>query len=393
MWFCSSPRGCALPRQGIYGNPSSCEDGINCFKEKVMKKKSKPQLRALGIIAAGLAVLMVLGACGGLLDDDTYKAGSPQAGGGEPLAEGGENLVEVRVQLPSTGARSVSADMAKLYYVDYQEVIFKDRLPGADEETYYIGTAVMGQEYLTISVLANKTYDVLYLGGWLQNRTLLVTAFTNDANGYNPNGSGITIEAGKANVIKLYVNPLDLALAGEQAQGNPADVFFSWGSAPKEISRLHGKDIATLKLEISEVAIFQDLKIKIETEKFKDLIHAEGTNFSFFQNEMVLTPLTDIFEPLMLTNPSPSVASDSVTYEYVFGAHTLPEKLKSHIDAGLRYNFQYYAFGDPDSKSTLWNIRNGINHRVLDTNGEGGLIRLRIGNGSIGESNIKIEFH
>ncbi|MDR2247178.1 MAG: hypothetical protein LBE17_11015, partial [Treponema sp.] len=63
------------------------------------------------------------------------------------------------------------------------------------------------------------------------------------------------------------------------------------------------------------------------------------------------------------------------------------------IDAGLRYNFQYYGFGTSDSKSSKWNIRNGINHHVLDTNGEGGMIRLRIGAGSTVEYDVELEFH
>ncbi|MDR0760158.1 MAG: hypothetical protein LBF74_08615, partial [Treponema sp.] len=100
----------------------------------------------------------------------------------------------------------------------------------------------------------------------------------------------------------------------------------------------------------------------------------------------------------------PTPSGDSITYEYLFtaggskddeGNGPLPEKLTDpdiNIDAGLRYNFQYYGFGKIASKSSQWNIRNGINYRVVDNNGEGGLILLRLGEGSIEQANATPAF-
>jgi hypothetical protein len=352
-----------------------------------------------------------------------------------PSAASEEDLVEVRVQLPPTGesARTVSPDMAKLYYVDYQEVIFK--VHGSTPGVYYIGTAKIGAEYLTVSVPVNKSYDVLYLGGWYKNRTLLATAFTNDADaadGYVADGEGILIKAGQANVIKLFVNSVVLDLAEDGFVGGTPDVSFLANENSQngvlEITRGDtGNDIATLQVP-STIDPLASLKITITTEKFKDLIHAEyeyktelegdpgeeqevdksTTSLTFSQNEMVLCPPPDnagAFGPSLLQvdqDNLPKPDDDSITYEYGFGISSgdaygpLPEKLEEsgiNIDGALWYEFQYYGFGDPDSKSVQWTIKNGINNRVWDTNGEGGLIRLRLGTGSAGAEDAELEFH
>jgi hypothetical protein len=416
MWFCSSPRGCVLPRQGINGNPSSCEDGISCSKEKVMKKKSKPQLRALGIIAAGMAVLMVLGACGGPLDDDTYKAGSPQA-------EGGENLVEVQIPLPKNdppqlkSSRSVSAEMLQYVYLDYYEVIFRnrdyvDQSTTPNEVPYYIGTAHAGEDYLTVKVPATKEgkkYNILLLGGRYENRLLLITAFVNalDSNGKTTHvsgGQGVPIVAGKSNRITLAMTKLNLTLHEEDPSNLPnalqgSEVFVRYGSqgsfptSPILITR--PDNIATVDLGSPHSNSGYKLELKIETVKFADLIRAVGGDTAFNSNNFatcgaVLYPSVRRPFNAQLGMGTVTASGDTFTCTYTF--ENLPTNFtNTDLYAGLRYNFQYYAFGESASGSSKWEIRNGVNNYVLDDGEIGGLIRVQVGDGSSEDTYIVID--
>jgi hypothetical protein len=342
---------------------------------------------------------MVLGACSGLFDDDAYTPAEKTGG------EGGEDMVEVRVQLKGDD-RSVSDVMLEQAYLNYYEVIFKNNDRVGEEKDYYIGTAKAGEDYLTVSVpatTAGKYYDILLLGGRYENRLLLVTAFVNSINEktkateYSENGTGVPIIAGTSNLITLQRHKVNLEL-NETNYNASEEVSFMYNGSGVPITRSTEDKIATLKLTKGETnPSGVDLVMKIETAKFADLIYAAGgdatfNTTSFASTEVVLYPLyNQPFAPAIATGAL-EVADDTLTYTHTFNSLTADFSDKD-VDAGLRYNFLYYAFGDSASGSSKWEIRNGVNNRLLDNGEVGGLIRVRVGEGSTGPTNIEFNIN
>jgi hypothetical protein len=266
-----------------------------------------------------------------------------------------------------------------------------------------------------VNVLPGRNYDILLLGGRYVNRLLLVTAFVNDLvddgtsndkfiTGYTSSGTGVPIVAGKSNLITLAMEKLNLDIS--------TAVAFTYGTGGTETSstiiRNHSTapGIAVLPLpKRIDGEPEPTLIMTIATNKFVDLIHArasvdpspplfkmQGTNL---QGEVVLNPIgKQIFTPQIgneVINDS-TFANGNFAAVYTFA--NLPDEFsQKDIDAGLRYNYQYYAFGTEESGSSKWEIRNGVNHRLLDDGGVGGLIMVRVGDGSIKDFDIVIDIH
>jgi hypothetical protein len=63
-----------------------------------------------------------------------------------------------------------------------------------------------------------------------------------------------------------------------------------------------------------------------------------------------------------------------------------------NIDGRLRLEMRYYAFGDIDSGSSGWNIRNGLDFDE-DNGGSGGELVVQFGSGSVIPQTVDIEMN
>jgi hypothetical protein len=322
----------------------------------------------IGIIAAVFIALTSLGACDTALGPD---GSAKQASAADAVDASG--LVEVKVALPKTfdeSGRSVTNDYVEVY-ANYYEVIFK--VHGSAE--YYFASAEEGKEYLSISVKASEKYDILLLAGTKANRVLLATSFVNlaDGSGYDISGTGYEVKVGEANVITMAMTKTnitpdptpDITFAATQATSGTLAVNYS------RIDK-----IATAEVDEPTFAPLL-LTVTLGIDKLTDLSNAGGGSFVFASNKAQLAPrytqdveTFGLVQSVNSTGPGP--------YTYVFDISTLGTL---DLDAKLRLNLVYYAFGDPDSKSSGWNIRNGLDYDV-DNNASGGVMVVTFGDGS-----------
>jgi hypothetical protein len=339
-----------------------------------------------GIIAAVFIVLAGLGACNAVFvpaefpGQEDWETGAVDAAGN----------VAVRVGLPgASGSKSVSDALVPVY-VDYYEVIFKSR----DDGTYYFGKADAGKSYLSVAVKPGIAYDILLLAGVKANRVLLATGFVNrsDGAGWVDSGPGYTVEAGKANVIimtllKTNLTPdggLDISFTGT----NTSDATIVGGFTSTRVDNFAVVVVPTLPS-------VKEFTVNLSQTKLTDLIRAGSTGDLFVSNRAQLSALyTEEAQSFVPQFVSAANGVDSYTYTFtpikVDGPGT-PIVKKNDIDGRLRLELTYYAFGDSDSKSTLWNIRNGLDYD-LDDNGSGGSIVVQFGTGSEFDEYPTIQF-
>ncbi|MDR0759198.1 MAG: hypothetical protein LBF74_03710 [Treponema sp.] len=329
------------------------------------KAELKGRVFHAGIIAAVIVVLTGLGACDGFVLDDLAK----QDAAVEQSGVNANGLVAVKVALPGGSGRSVSADLVQAY-IEYYEVIFKEH--GGSK--YFIGTAVDGKEYLSVEVEPKLSYDVLLLAGTEANRVLLATGFVNnaDGDGYDPSGDGYTVTVDAANVITFTMRKTNILVGTELvADTDSTDVTYSRDEAAT------GDKIATfLRPRDSS----DDLVVEFDgSTKLQDLENAGGpSGILFVANTLTLKPLYPKY-PLAVKTVTPSIQT-GVEFTYIITDADLPGD-DEDIDGKLIWELAYYAFGTPDSKSTRWNIRNGLDYGI-DQNDSGGSIRVKFGDGS-----------
>jgi hypothetical protein len=341
------------------------------LRSKLMKKAElKGRVFHAGIIAAVVVVLTGLGACDGFVLDESAKQDAAWEQG--VVDENG--LVAVRVGLPRP-SRSVSDDLVQAY-VDYYEVIFKKHGaadPGPDD--YFTGTAVAGKEYLSVEVEPGEEYDVLLLAGREANRVLLATGFVNsvDGNGttiYDSSGQGVPITADGANVISFTIYKANIMVG----TGEDLDVT-AGGTYERDSST---DNIATIEVGKNPS---DDLEIEFNGSiKLADLVKAAKPGIpAFAANTLTLKPLYPKYPLAVIEVPGNASDATGVKFTYEIASTNLPQN--DDIDGMLVWELAYYAFGDEDSKSSRWNIRNGIDYEI-DKEDSGGSIRLRIGEGS-----------
>jgi hypothetical protein len=346
------------------------------------KVESKGRIFPIGILAAVFIALTVLGACNtafvpdGSADQATVPASVDAAG-----------LVEVRVALPSASggdARSVTNELVPVH-ANYYEVIFK--VNGSAE--YYFASAEAGKEYLSISVKPDVAYDILLLAGTKANRVLLATGFVNDDDGTTGTngGLGYTVKFGQANVISPTMHKTNIT---PDSGGTPDITFKGHQSVADDLTFVYARgsdNIAIVTVPSSPVS--QSLIVHLLTTKFVDLANAGAGTLAFSSNKAMLNA--------RYTKGDQSIAMYSVdgvdaTTEYTYTFNPLSTMVKAaDIDGKVRLELTYYAFGDPDSKSSLWNIRNGLDYDV-DDNGSGGSIVVQFGDGSPLTQDVTIDF-
>jgi hypothetical protein len=353
------------------------------------KAESKGRLFPAGIAAVVLVALLGLGACDGGLGPDQSEEAALNAG-----AVDANGLVAVRVALPqkAEGARSVTDDLIDVYS-DYYEVIFKVRDPSnpTPDPLYYFAKAEAGKEYLSISVKPGQAYDVLLLVGIKKNRLLLATGFVNNADGnaYASGEEGYLVEANKANVIRpvmTYTNITpdatseDFSFTGVDSSNNP--LIFAYTRTDK---------IATVAVPTpTNVTSFI---AHLKTDRLEDLTNAGSPTGKplYSYNRAILYPrYTQHSFTVQYVDAETTTLPVPAKYDYVFPVGTDP-LLQGDIDAKLRVELRYYAFGTKDSGSSQWNIRNGIDYGI-DDGGSGGAIVVRFGAGSSFDEGVGIEF-
>jgi hypothetical protein len=347
------------------------------------KAKSKSRVFRAGIIAAVIVALAGLSACDGLfvLDDIAEQNAAAELPVVNP-----DGTVNVKVVLPDAGGGRSVADGLVQAYVDYYEVIFKVH-GSTDPDDFYIGTAEDGKEYLSVAVEPDKSYDILLLAGTLSNRVLLATGFINNAagNGYvptdtsdplNPVGVGYEVKANKPNTITFTMTSTNITVGVDLTVDNDGTDF--------TYSRPGG--IATIS-EVDHEENTGNLKIKFAgTLK---LVHLENAQLNetpsgatFASNKLTLSPLytTDSFDLKVVGD---TTKTEGVVYTYEIATGDLPSKKGNlrDVDGKLKWELQYFAFGNVNSKSSKWNIRNGLDYDI-DDNGSGGSIRVKFGTGT-----------
>jgi hypothetical protein len=342
------------------------------------KAESKGRVFRAGIIAAVIVALAGLSACNGFVMDDIAE----QNAAAELPVVNPDGTVNVKVALLGAGDGRSVVDGLVQAYVDYYEVIFKVH----NGTTYYTGTAVDGEEYLSVAVEPDKSYDILLLAGTLANRVLLATGFVDDTTGKvgTGTGSGYPVRADKPNVIYFtmkYTNITPDEISGPPIV--PADLTLGTNSTGTYKRNTSTKGIATI--EVTATADGKDLIIAFDGgAKLEHLVFAEaGTSvLTFESNKVTLSPLytTDPFqvhEEDGVVDPG-----DVAKYTYTIDKTKLPNNgAVRDVDGKLKWELTYYAFGDVASNSSKWNIRNGLDYRI-DDNASGGSIRVKFGTGT-----------
>jgi hypothetical protein len=287
--------------------------------------------------------------------------------------------VEARVGLPAVSGgngRSVS-DAAAPVYADWYEVVFKEHasVPAA----YFFGKAEAGKKYLSIAVKPNKSYDILLLAGAKGDHVLLATGLVNNAagNGYEPDGPGYTIEAGKSNIVSLTMRKTNIT--PDAVGGAAPDITFSGvdaGNQPLAFTYERDDQSRVALVTVPDGAV--TFVMQLATTKLVDLARAGYPGgLLFAANKATLRERYPAGLGLIL-GQAKGVPEDA-RYAYAF---TIEEVIKVENIDGLAYvDLEYYAFGDTNSGSSLWHVRNGLNHDE-DTNGAGGAIAARFGTGS-----------
>jgi hypothetical protein len=307
--------------------------------------------------------------------------------------------VAVRVALPAApakNARSVADDNVG-EYANWYEVIFRVH----NETEYSFASAEAGKEYLSVSVIPGQRYDILLLAGTKSNRVLLATGFVNNADGITGSisGPGYLIEAGKAHVIKPLMHKTNISPDDPDDEGPLVAniVITATKTASADLSVTYLRDVTTDFIATATVTKDTDpltLVATLATTKFIDLINAAGTGgaLNFASNKGQLAPRyggTDTANfGAIQTKLGVDTGTGTGPYTYTFNI-AKPGKLD--IDGKLRLNLGYYAFGNPNSQSSLWNIRNGLDYD-LDDNGTGGSIVVKFGDGSKVTETSTIDF-
>jgi hypothetical protein len=330
-------------------------------------------------------VLLVLGACGEVNDPSQ----EPQESKAQDIGYNEGDLVTVKVAVPKqTSNRSVSLDTVE-YFTNTYEVVFReleldtngDVVGPLSPAVYWRGDAKADQGYVDVSVLPNKTYDVLLLAG--NNRTLLAAGYSDNSN------KGWAIKTGQANIVTIEVtrfplqwNDTELEIGDTTDFGFSADITaFDSNPAVKVGDRyinlapvtgtlgagsVASGDTFTVTFNVGKLAPLydaQDGDLTIQDYKVRLWPRYEGelfTSVPFKDDEGVGTEVLDgdgdgtgVFGGPYLY----STFSDGSTISFTTDGD-LP---KEDIDGVLQFDLTYYAFGDKLSKGTAWIIRNGRN--------------------------------
>jgi hypothetical protein len=222
-----------------------------------------------------------------------------------------------------------------------------------------------------------------------------------------------TITAGQANVVTLTIHRTNLT---PDNPGSPEtqDITFAQNNGSGDVVYIgrpttgSNKDIATVEVD---PAFANDsgnnnnaIEVKLASTKLQDLINAsvnsgnsQDENDVFSANKVTLSPRYQnaghSFDWVSVSAGNHSQGA----YPYSILTNTGglgfgKPNIEDEVDGVLLLELEYYAFSDPLSGSTLWNIRNGIyaTNEDIDDNGYGGAIVVQFGNGSKFNENVEL---
>ena len=247
-------------------------------------------------------------------------------------------MTTVLIPLPEQERYILPMDEPPKEQVNYYEAVLREH--GTDR--YYTGSSQVGESYLRVPVLPGKRYDALVLAGAnLSGSSNGVKVLL--ASGYEDNnGTGYPVPRGQT--VTITVN---------MSLHKTKDRFWEQQGAFIYKPKIHG---------------------------IKSLFAAHKPGEPFVTGaQAYVIPHPD---PLAYTQLSPPI--DEMTADPADGT------LELHI-SGIRlqdleeaefyncyFNLTYYGFGDPNSRSSAWNIRRGITNTIDRPMGGGVLLRYGI---------------
>jgi hypothetical protein len=336
-----------------------------------------------GIIAAVIVALAGLSACDGFVLDDQadrdWEMGIVDANG----------LVQVRVPIPGeVGNRSVADGRVKTL-TDYYEVVFRETVTG----TYYRGTSDVGRDFLSVSVLPDKYYDVLFLAGIKKSRVLLAAAYTKHDTTLQTN----YIKVGQANTVHLTVGMTNITPDDNDGTPGADDIVFADPGTNLVKYARDADGVATLAVDETwayNSGAGDNIQISLKQTKLKDLIAAAkdaGAATVFDSNSVVLSPRYNDaghnFYQVAKDHAAGDTEDGVASYTYTILTKTYADiavnGVPADVDGMLKLELKYRAFG-PGSGNPDWYIRNGVfvGTGDIDDEGNGGLIRVQFGTGS-----------
>ena len=235
----------------------------------------------------------------------------------EDAWDAGSGMVNIRIPLNPQERYTLPMDEPSKNIITYYEAVLREH----NTETYYTGSAAAGESFLVVQVLPGKNYDALVLAGVKVNGLKVLTA-----SGYLDN---TPVVYGQRNVITVQMRIHKTTDRFTEEQGS----FIYKPSAAGVKALLDAKHPA------------------------KPLTAAGQSYVIPYPDPSVQAPL----------NPSVTVTADPSTADGTLEL-TLADipltALTEFADYKCYYNLTYYAYSDPASRSSAWDIRRGITNEL-----------------------------
>jgi hypothetical protein len=237
--------------------------------------------------------------------------------------DAGDGKVYIRIAL-NAARFAVDLDNPTQEHIGYFEAIFKESgLPNA----YYIGSAVAGEEYITVAVPYGKTYDILVLAG-------------TPANGQALNGVKVLLASGMVSYPVIYgQNVVSVPMKLHKT----ADAFVKDGTASGNAYE-YTPTITGIQALLSAQA----------SSGKSPLITSAQAYLAHYPNPYEGVTYT---QPQVGTITANSASGGTLRFP-VTG--TLPDNAQDTDIYSCCYNLTYHAFSDAASGSSPWDIRRGI---------------------------------
>jgi hypothetical protein len=254
--------------------------------------------------------------------------------------------------LPLPFDTELNAPATRSTWIDYYEAVFRDHETG----TYYTGRASTSVSYLTVEVLAGKTYDVLVLAGTSVSR--------------NAGAVKVLLASGliRDQPIVYGPNEITVPMTVHTTNGDISDLPFVYTARIQNIKAL------ITAAELTGAALIYrppslpspdpppappDVDNPPDTpdpapsaDPLAD--YTDGAQAYLENIPTSSEPFNQISVPITLTN----IASDSIDVIIEITAEDINSITGARI---CYYDLTYYGFSDSASES-VWSIRRGLTH-------------------------------
>lgn len=364
----------------------------------------KSQFSTFPGILGMCAVLLLAGACSGLLPDDGSSNGTALTNG---------DLVEVSIPIPdissSRAATAIGLGTPKEYVTYYEAIFFEPDPSHISGKIIASGSALVGDEIIKVAVPANEAkidgsyqgYEVLVLAGSHANKNPINGEKVLLGSGYKKN---VVVYRRQINRVEVKMYELDVSLEVTGMKKGVPPVSGGNNATPLDIHKTADDGLHYVELEkqtpdyatatqnawYNNGGYYNSLDVTITLKNLDPLLHAsnggDGTAIasSIFADprvriepisyrEFTMTPI--IFTPTTWASVSPgtldptnytaiSSLSTGIVFSYTQVARGSnlndPLIIPASDAAGVFYfNYQYYPFGKTDYGS-YWNIRNRL---------------------------------